>query len=209
VSETLWQRIARASAGERYAEAYAERFRRYAARGTDDVHGEATFVAGLVPPPARVLDAGCGTGRIAIRLAALGFDPVGVDVDESMLAQARTDAPTLDWRSGDLATLALDERFDLVVCAGNTLPLLEPGTLADACGRLAAHLAPEGRLVCGFGLDPAHLPRGCPVVPLSQVMAAMSAAGLVLLDEFSTWDGAPFETDGGYVVTVHTGEADR
>ena len=101
---TRWQQIARETVGADYAEQYAERFRAMAARG-EDVHGEATFVAGLVDPPARVLDAGCGTGRVAIRLAELGYDVVGVDVDASMLLQAREEAPELDWRVGDLADL--------------------------------------------------------------------------------------------------------
>ena len=64
---TRWERIARETVGEGYAASYAERFRRLAASGAD-VHGEAAFAASLVPAPARVLDAGCGTGRVAVRL---------------------------------------------------------------------------------------------------------------------------------------------
>src|SRR4051812_30456157 len=89
---TRWQRIARATAGEEYAATYAARFRALAARG-GDVHGEAAFVSGRRPPPARVLDAGCGTGRVAVRLRELGYDVVGVDVDTAMLDVARTAAP--------------------------------------------------------------------------------------------------------------------
>ncbi|HRI95650.1 MAG TPA: class I SAM-dependent methyltransferase [Nocardioides sp.] len=88
---TRWQEIARATVGADYAAKYAQRFRALAARG-DDVHGEASFVCGLVEPPARVLDAGCGTGRVAIRLAELGYGVVGVDLDASMLIQARAEA---------------------------------------------------------------------------------------------------------------------
>src|SRR3954467_1923876 len=94
------QEIARDTGGAHYARRYAERFRAMAARG-DDVHGEATFVTGLAEPPARVLDAGCGTGRVAIRLAGLGYAVVGVDLDASMLREARAEAPVLDWRVGD------------------------------------------------------------------------------------------------------------
>lgn len=150
-----------------------------------------------------MLDAGCGTGRIAVRLAELGYAVVGVDVDLEMLAVARADAPGLDWREADLATLDLGERFDLVLLAGNILPLLEPGTLGAVCARLAAHVGPGGRVVCGFGLDEEHLPAGCPVTPLDDVEAAMTAAGLRRTDALAGWDGAPFEPGGGYVVTVH------
>jgi SAM-dependent methyltransferase len=199
---TRWQQIARDTVGADYAKQYAERFRALAARG-DDVHGEATFVAGLVDPPARVLDAGCGTGRVAIRLAGLGYDVVGVDLDASMLREAQEQAPDLDWRVGDLAELETGQRFDVVVVAGNTIPLLEPGTLQDAARHLAAQLDAGARLVCGFGLDDAHLPGGCPVTPLSEVEEAFAEAGLEPVDRFSAWDRAPYDEQAGYVVTVH------
>lgn len=203
---TLWERIARATAGgDDYAEAYAERFRSLAASGQDS-HGEARFVTGLVEPPARVLDAGCGTGRIAVRLSELGYDVVGVDVDATMLAQAQAEAqaPDLDWRLADLSLLELGTVFDVVLVAGNTIPLLEPGTLEITCRRLTAHLEPAGLLVCGFGLDEAHLPAGCPVTSLAAVNRAMASAGLREVELWSTWDRDPF-ADSGYVVSVHAG----
>ncbi|WP_244930911.1 class I SAM-dependent methyltransferase [Nocardioides sp. W7] len=196
-----WERIARAQAGEDYATTYAERFARLAAAG-HDVHGEAALVTRLVAPPARVLDAGCGTGRIAVHLDELGYDVVGVDVDASMLAVARRAAPGLRWEEADLASFDLGETFELVLLAGNIVPLLEPGTLDAVAARLAAHVSAGGRVVCGFGLDAAHLPGDCPVTPLADVDAAMAAAGLVAAEPFATWDGDPYD-GGGYVVTVH------
>jgi SAM-dependent methyltransferase len=196
-----WQEIARDTGGADYARRYAERFRELAARG-DDVHGEATFVTGLAAPPARVLDAGCGTGRVAIRLARLGYAVVGVDLDAPMLREAREEAPDLDWRIGDLAELETGQLFDVVLVAGNTIPLLEPDTLGAAAAHLAAQLDHGGLLVCGFGLDADHLPKGCPVTPLAYVEAAFAAAGLEPVDRFSTWDRAPYAEQAGYVVTV-------
>lgn len=198
-----WRRIAREAHGEDYAGAYAERFATMAAAG-EDVHGEARLVEQLARPPARILDAGCGTGRIAVRLAELGYPVVGVDVDEPMLAQARAAAPHLRWELGDLAALRLGERFDLVLVAGNTIPLLETGTLGRAARRLAEHVEPGGLLVCGFGVDADHLPEGCPVTPLADVEAAFSAAGLERVDRLADWAGTPLATAGapGYVVTI-------
>ncbi len=196
-----WSRIAREGSGDDYAEAYAERFRALAASGAD-VHGEASFVAALVAPPARVLDAGCGTGRVAVRLAELGYDVVGCDVDAPMVEVARRGAPHLDWRVADLATLDLGERFDLVVLAGNVVPLLDPGTLPEAMVRLAAHLVEGGLLVCGFGTDRAHLPRGCPVTSPDDFAAAAAAAGLVEVARHGTWQGAVHDPAGGYLVDV-------
>jgi SAM-dependent methyltransferase len=197
---TRWTELARTQAGETYAVTYARRFRELAAAG-EEINGEALAAAALVPAPARVLDAGCGTGRSTVALSAMGYDVTGVDVDATMLEMARADAPELDWRLGDLATLDLGEQFDLVLLAGNIVPLLEPGTLDAVAERLAAHA--RGPVVCGFGLDAAHLPPGCPVTPLADYDVAMERAGFAVRERWSGWDGEPYTADAGYVVTVH------
>jgi SAM-dependent methyltransferase len=199
---TRWQQIARRTMGEQYAARYAARFRDRAAAGSD-VHGEAAFVDGLVSAPARILDAGCGTGRVGVRLAELGHAVVGVDSDPAMVAQARLEAPDLEWWVADLADLDLGREFDVVAVAGNTVPLLEEGTLPAVCRRLTAHTAPGGLVVCGFGLDAAHLPAGCPVTSLAEVEDAMAAAGLALRQRLGGWDGEAWSPGEGYVVTVH------
>ncbi|GAA2878023.1 class I SAM-dependent methyltransferase [Streptosporangium fragile] len=199
-----WADITGGDAGERYA----ERFARLAESGAD-VHGEARLCAELVPPGSRVLDAGCGTGRVAIRLAELGYDCVGVDLDESMLRVARRAAPWLPWVLADLSALDPDALgpagagpFDLVVAAGNVIPLLAPGTEARAVAGLAALLRPGGLLVSGFGLDAAHLPLASATVGLADYDAWCEAAGLTPLRRLATWDGAPYD-GGGYAVSVH------
>jgi SAM-dependent methyltransferase len=197
---TRWERLTGGRSGERYA----ARFARLAETG-QDVHGEASFVHSLVPPGSRLLDAGCGTGRVAARLAELGHHCLGVDVDASMLAVARHAAPDLTWVAGDLAALPEQVReaapYDAVLLAGNVVPLLAPGMLREVVRGLAALLRPGGLLVAGFGLDAAHLPRGCPVTPLADYDAA--AADLIPVDRFSTWQASPFDPAAGYVVAVH------
>ncbi|MGW0686239.1 class I SAM-dependent methyltransferase [Streptomyces sp. NPDC002754] len=188
---------------------YAARFEALARSGKD-MHGEASFCAALVPAGARVLDAGCGTGRVAIRLAELGHDCVGIDLDASMLDVARERAPQLPWYQTDLAefdpaALDITPDFDLVIAAGNVLPLLTPGTEATVVERLAAALRPGGLLVAGFGLDAAHLPVP-PTITLPEYDACCAAAGLALVDRFATWDAAPYD-DGGYAVSVHRAAA--
>jgi SAM-dependent methyltransferase len=203
-SSTRWADLTGGSSGSDYA----ARFAALAATGKD-MHGEATFCANLVPAPARVLDAGCGTGRIAIRLAELGYPVTGVDLDESMLARARTDRPDLEWFQADLAELDLDgQTFQLVIAAGNVIPLLAPGTLTATMRRLTSALSQNGLLVTGFGLDAAHLPAGCPVTQLSDYDQAAHAAGLRLLQRFATWDAIPYPESGQgtYCVTVHRRE---
>src|SRR3954467_6255873 len=118
-------------------ETYQERFDALAATG-QDVHGEAGFVSRL--SPASVLDAGCGTGRVAIELARRGLDVVGVDLDPSMLEVARAKAPDLTWVQGDLAEVDLGRTFDVVVLAGNVMILLASGTEGAVVANLARHL---------------------------------------------------------------------
>ncbi|MEU1121910.1 MULTISPECIES: class I SAM-dependent methyltransferase [unclassified Streptomyces] len=196
-----WEELTGGVSGEDYA----ARFAALAGSGRD-VHGEARLCAALVPDGARVLDAGCGTGRVMIRLAELGYDCVGVDVDASMLAVARRQAPELLWVQADLASFepaasGVAAGFDLVVAAGNIFPLLAAGTEAVVVGRLAAALRPGGLMVAGFGLDEAHLPVP-PGISLAEYDAYCAAAGLVFVDRFSTWGADPFE-GGGYAVSVH------
>ncbi|MFF3490446.1 class I SAM-dependent methyltransferase [Streptomyces sp. NPDC002795] len=196
-----WQELTGGKSGGEYAARFEA-----LARSGKDMHGEASFCAALVPSGARVLDAGCGTGRVMIRLAELGYDCVGIDLDASMLDVARERAPQLPWFQTDLAefdpaALGIATDFDLVVAAGNVLPLLTPGTEATVVERLAATLRPGGLLVAGFGLDAAHLPVP-PTITLPEYDACCEAAGLTLVDRFSTWDAAPYD-DGGYAVSVH------
>lgn len=198
---TRWTDFAGKAAGEDYAARFAT-----LARSGKNVHGEARFCAALVPVGARVLDAGCGTGRVMIRLAELGYDCVGVDLDASMLAVARKRSPGLPWFQLDLAEfepapLGIAGGFDLVVAAGNIFPLLAPGTEATVVKQLSAALRPGGLLVAGFGLDEAHLPVP-PHLTLSDYDDCCAAARLTLVDRFATWDADPYD-GGGYAVSVH------
>ncbi len=164
------------------------------------VHGEADFVAAL--SPATVLDAGCGTGRVAVELARRGITVVGVDRDPTMLATARRKAPDLPWSEQDLSRLDLGDvpgapsAFDVVVAAGNVMIFLAPGTEAATVARLADHLTDDGLLVAGFSLT--HAAYG-----LERYDADCAAAGLALEARFATWDREPWVTGGDYAVSVH------
>ncbi|CAM5290248.1 class I SAM-dependent methyltransferase [Streptomyces atroolivaceus] len=197
-----WAELTGGQAGEEYA----QRFARLAESG-HDMHGEAAFCAALLNPAARILDAGCGTGRIAVRLAELGHHCTGVDIDSSMLAVARRDAPAQEWLLGDLARLedlGLKPGFDLALAAGNVIPLLAPGTESAVVRQLAAVLRPGGLLVTGFGLDAAHLPLPEPPVTLTEFDHWCAQAGLTLRQRYATWSGDPYDQGCGYAVSVHS-----
>jgi SAM-dependent methyltransferase len=175
---------------------YEEAFRELAASGVD-VHGEAAFVERLLttldPPGRSVLDAGCGTGRVARELARRGAHVVGVDNDASMLDVARAEAPELDWRLEDLATFSTQERFDVVVAAGNVLVFLADGTELGALRRMAAALVPGGLLVSGWRTD--RMRRG-------DYDALAAAAGLAPVARYATWDAEPWRDDADWCVAV-------
>ncbi|MDT0304988.1 class I SAM-dependent methyltransferase [Streptomonospora wellingtoniae] len=195
-----WSDLTGGEAGERYA----ARFAALADSGAD-VHGEAHFCAERLGPGSRVLDAGCGTGRVAIRLAELGHCCTGVDADASMLAQARRRAPAMTWREADLvdvAELGLEPGFDMALAAGNVVPLLAPGTEPAVVSALASLLRPGGLLVAGFGLDADHLPLDEATVTSARYDAWCADAGLEPVSRHSTWDGDAY-TGGGYAVSVH------
>lgn len=172
-------------------EDYQRRFDRLADSGSD-VHGEADFVRSH--RPGSVLDAGCGTGRVAIELARHDIEVVGVDVDPSMLRVARARAPHLTWHHHDLTTLALGRRFDVVVMAGN-VPLFTPeGTQQALVAGVAGHVAPGGTLIAGFSLNRGYT--------AEDYDAHCATAGLTLANRYATWDRKPF-TGGDYAVSVH------
>lgn len=171
---------------------YQERFDVLAGQG-HDVHGEADFVMGL--RPATLLDAGCGTGRVAIELARRGVEVVGVDADGSMITTARRRAPTLEWLESDLAELHLGRRFEVVVMAGN-VPLFTPdGTQGALVAGAARHVAPGGALVAGFQIDRGY--------SLAEYDMAGGAAGLTLVERYATWDRQPISGGSSYAVSVH------
>lgn len=175
-----------------HGDEYQRRFDELAASGAD-VHGEALFV--LRYEPRSVLDAGCGTGRVAIELDKWGIEVVGVDADGSMLGTARRLGPSITWVHGDIAGgLDLGRTFDVVVMAGNVPLFTRPGTTAALVAGCARHVSDDGRLIVGFQLGRRY--------PIEQYDAEAAAAGLELVERFATWDRARF-TGGDYAVSVH------
>ena len=174
-------------------DAYQSRFDQLASSGVD-VHGEASFVARR--RPVTVVDAGCGTGRVASELARRGCSVVGVDLDPGILATARGRHPDIEWQLGDLATVDLGRRFGVIVMAGNVMIFVAPGTEPAVVANLARHLEPGGLLIAGFQLIPGRL-------TIADYDAMAVEAGLALVERFATWDEAPWGPGDDYAVSVH------
>jgi len=184
------------------------------ARDGEPVHGEADLIESLLSeagrrtggPPgagseaasrgaASVLDAGCGTGRVAVELSRRGVDVVGVDLDGAMLDKARAKAPGLAWVGADLASVDLGRDFDLVALAGNVMIFLTAGSEATVIANLARHLRPAGMFVAGFALQAGRL-------DLATYDRLARGVGLELAQRWSTWERQAF-TGGDYAVSVH------
>jgi len=124
--------------------------------------------------PRRVLDAGCGTGTMALAMAERGWRVTGIDLSEAMLTMARRKdvRQTVTWSRADITRFDLDksagaERFDLITCVADTLNHLERLDDWEAAFRcFAEHLEPGGILF----------------------FDAMTSRGLSRLDKFTVLD---------------------
>jgi SAM-dependent methyltransferase len=177
---------------------YAQRWRDIAASGAD-IAGEARLVDAAMPRGARILDAGCGTGRVGGHLAAAGHDVVGVDIDPALIAVARQEHPGSRWLVGDLADLDLPAAgipagFDAAICVGQVMTFLAPSTRPEVLRRLRTHVRAGGRVVIGFGGDRGY--------GYDEFFADAAAAGLTLEVKLGTWDLRPFTPGSDFLVAL-------
>lgn len=177
---------------------YVERFRSMARAG-DDLVGEARLVDAMAPRGARILDAGCGPGRLGGYLAAAGHHVVGVDVDPVLIEAAEHDYPGPTWLVGDLAELDLPTRgvtepFDVIVSAGNVMTFLAPNTRVQVLARLRAHISGDGRAAVGFGAGREYA--------FAQFLDDIAEAGFTPDLLLSTWDLRPFTDDSDFLVAL-------
>ncbi|MGX7671596.1 class I SAM-dependent methyltransferase [Plantactinospora sp. DSM 117369] len=116
--------------------------------GTGDVTAariadQLAFLSGwLPPPPARILDAGCGRGDLARALGRAGYAVLGIDVDPVAVSAAATQGVAA--LVADLADYRDEHPFDVVLCS---LSLHHMADLAGAVRRAWSLLRPGGTLV--------------------------------------------------------------
>jgi SAM-dependent methyltransferase len=110
----------------------------------------------------RVLELGCGSGRLTIPVAQEGIDIVGADLAPSMLQSARAKGAAAGLRipfvQADMRQFDLGDRFSAILIPGNSLlHLLTIEDLKRCFASVRRHLAPGGKLV--FDVSKWDLPR--------------------------------------------------
>lgn len=123
----------------------------YEAQFPDSDHTAARFVDELVrrfTTGRALLDVGCGTGRDAGHLATLGYEAVGIDVSDAMLAHGRTKHPKVEFVHADMRHFALGRRFDTITCLDSAMLYCHTNAdLAAFLRRCREHLRPGGLLI--------------------------------------------------------------
>lgn len=199
--------------------------------------GCAEFYDEIYPPPSRqalqlllqlagggtVLEAGVGTGRYAIALAAAGLYVHGIDSSHAMLAAARRKAGgmAVSLSHGDFSQDPMPGPFRLVLCLSDTLALLPDAAMqARAVAALGAALEPDGQLLLetaapmpgtatSWNIDLStqsgirqYRGKMCPASP-AQLDAWAQAAGLQRRARWRDWQGRAWNGEPGNVLSLY------
>ncbi|WGJ83643.1 class I SAM-dependent methyltransferase [Gordonia sp. SMJS1] len=196
VEQSIWMQ--KSAEDPNHSSWYVERFRALAREGNDLV-GEARLIDTMASRGSRILDAGCGPGRVGGYLAEVGHDVVGVDVDPVLIQAAEEDHPGPRWLVNDLAELDLpargiDKPFDLIVSAGNVMAFLAPSTRVTVLERLRKHLRDDGRAVIGFGAGRDYA--------FDEFLENAATAGFAQDLLLESWDVRPFTDESEFLVAV-------
>ncbi|MGI9625188.1 MAG: class I SAM-dependent methyltransferase [Longimicrobiales bacterium] len=132
---------------------YERQAKRFDAERPKSLHEQAwldRFLA-MVEPRGRVLDLGCGGGDpIAAYMMERGFEVVGVDASEAMLAIARGRFPEGDWRNADMRRLNLPESFHGIIAWDSFFHLMAEEQ-RSVLPRLAGHMTEGAALLLTVG----------------------------------------------------------
>ena len=100
-------------------------------------------------PGERILDLGCGTGRLTAEIASRDAKVIGLDSSPEMIAQSRINYPDLEFMLADGAHFSLPDPLDAVF-SNATLHWI-PGPPRRGCLRLSQPCVRAGRFVAEFG----------------------------------------------------------
>jgi ubiquinone/menaquinone biosynthesis C-methylase UbiE len=106
------------------------------------------FVLELCPPPARLLDVGCGTGALAAELAAGGYEATGLDPSEGMLRVLGERAPRVSAIRASATAMPFDDgEFDLSVSVATMHHIADPDSVRRALAEMVRVVRPGGKVI--------------------------------------------------------------
>ncbi|MBX3183445.1 MAG: class I SAM-dependent methyltransferase [Polyangiaceae bacterium] len=187
--------------------------------------GDVEFYSRACEGARSVLELGTGYGRIALGLAAAGYEVVGLELDPGLLELARaakaaqleaagaevkvgaatvSETDSLEFVLGDMRQFELGRRFDRVIIPHSGLYcLLEPGEVASCLRAARAHLCPGGLLVLdGYAADDFHeesLPEDVPDDQLEPITEIEAQGTRYTVFEQSRWDRDSQRIDATYL----------
>jgi len=184
--------------GSDHSITYVDRFRQLAANGVD-LAGEARMLDAMVARNSRLLDAGCGSGRVGAALFDRGHHVVGVDIDPVLIGAAETDHSGPRWIVADLSELDLasfgePELFDAAIIAGNVMAFVAPGTERAVIARVASHVREDGIILVGFTTGREYT--------VADLDANITDLDIELEHRFATWDLRPWTARSEFSVSV-------
>ncbi len=98
----------------------------------------------------KILDVGCGTGKVLAALAQHGHEGIGIDASVPMIDYAALIHPELRIQVGDMRDFDLDEEFDVVMCVGSTFTNnLSNADVHSTIRNLRKHCKSGGLLILG------------------------------------------------------------
>lgn len=144
-------------------------------------------------PPGRGLDVGCGTGALAARLFAAGYEMTGLDPSEGMLDVLRSRAPEVRAVSGSGSSLPFpDDSFDLVLSVAVMHHVADPEQVRLTLAEMVRVASPSGRILVWdhnprnpyWRLLMARVPQDTGeerLIPEGELVAGLGAAGAGIL----------------------------
>jgi ubiquinone/menaquinone biosynthesis C-methylase UbiE len=106
------------------------------------------FVRSAAPPPARLVDVGCGTGLLAARLAGLGYQVAGLDPSDGMLRLLRERVPAAEAVQGSATKMPFeDDEFDVSISVATMHHIADPADVKLALGEMVRVVRRGGRII--------------------------------------------------------------